>query len=319
MDDTRAGRTRRVAATAAAGLVVAIVIGLAWADRARVGDGLSLLRTADPRWLGLAAVAAAGLWLAGALAQVGALGDRVPFGRLCAVQIAASFADHLLPGGAGGMTVNGRFLRRHGLSRSAATSAVLLRTAAGWCAHVVLFAALVLSSPTDLKMAELHSGWSPPWLLVLAGLGTGAVVALGLRRWSRRRDRRPAWITATELRAGLTVLRRPRRAAALWTGACAVPLLHSLVLWAVARSLHVELGAERMVLLYLVVSALSGLVPAPGAIGALDVALVAALMAAGVPGVSATGATIAYRLFTVWAPLLPAGALLAMLVHRDVV
>jgi uncharacterized membrane protein YbhN (UPF0104 family) len=218
------------------------------------------------------------------------------------------------------MTVNGRFLRRHGLSRSAATSAVLLRTAAGWCAHVVLFAALVLSSPTDLKPAELHSGWSPPWLLVLAGLGTGAVVALVLRRRrSRCRDRRPAWITAAELRVGLSVLRRPRRAAALWTGACAVPLLHSLVLWAVARSLHVELGAGRMVLLYLAVSAVAGLVPAPGAIGALDVALVAALMAAGVPGVSATGATIAYRLFTVWAPLLPAGVLLAMLVHRDVV
>jgi uncharacterized membrane protein YbhN (UPF0104 family) len=302
----------------AAGVVVAVVAGLGVADRGTIGRGFAGLDSADPRWLVVAALSAGLLWLASALSQAGAVRGRLPFGRLCAVQVASSFADHLLPGRSGGMAVNLRFLRRQGFSRSAATSAVLIRTFVGWSAHVLLLAALVLWRP-----AEIDSAGLPSWLWLPLGGGlvaVGAAVAL-VRRTPDRGPRPVRWVRrmVCELRDGFTVMRDPGRAGALWGGSLVTPMLHSAVLYSVARSLGVQLGLVHVLILYLVAAALTGMVPAPGAIGALDVALIAALVAAGVPGTAAAGTTIAYRMFTVWLPLLPAGALLAVLIRRSVV
>lgn len=305
---------------AAAGLTLAVVAAIGYWNRGTLGRGFARLGTADPRWLAVAALAAGLLWLTGTISQAGAVRVRVPFGPLCAVQVASSFADHVMPSGCGTMAVNARFLRRQGLSRSAAASAVLVRTFVGWAGHVVLLLAIVLWRPDGLGRVPEVPWWAwPAGLTVLAGVGAATA------RLARKADA-PGWTplrrlraAARDLRDGFTVMRDWRRAAALWGGSLVGPVLHSVVLYAVARSIGVQLALVHVLVLYLAAAAVTGIVPAPGAVGALDVALIAALVAAGVPGTTAAGATIAYRMITVWLPLLPAGALLVLLIRRRVV
>jgi uncharacterized membrane protein YbhN (UPF0104 family) len=149
-------------------------------------------------------------------------------------------------------------------------------------------------------------------VLVLA-----AIPAAALLIRHRRRRGGPQWVD--DLLAGLAVQRTPAKAVALWSGALIAPLLHALVLFAVAQAMSVDLSWLHLLALYLAVSTLSGILPVPGAVGALEVVLIAALVGAGVPGATAAGTTVAYRMFTVWLPLLPAAVLLAVLVRHDVV
>jgi uncharacterized membrane protein YbhN (UPF0104 family) len=51
----------------------------------------------------------------------------------------------------------------------------------------------------------------------------------------------------------------------------------------------------------------------------LDVALVAALVAVGEPATVALAGVLAYRLVTVWIPLLPGACALTVLIRRKVI
>jgi len=66
-------------------------------------------------------------------------------------------------------------------------------------------------------------------------------------------------------------------------------------------------------------SSVSALVPSPGGFGALDVALVAGLVAVGTPSATALATVLAYRLLTVWLPLVPGACVLAVLLRRRVI
>jgi uncharacterized membrane protein YbhN (UPF0104 family) len=297
-------------------LVAATVVALVFAQRGVLVSGLSRLGGADPRWLVPAAFSAVLLWLASALSQAGAVGSRLPFPALCAVQAAASFADHFLPGGSGGFLVNVRFLRRQGLTGPEAATSVVLRSVVGWCVRLPLLAAVLIWQPQYVLPLGRRIPNGPAEIGIAVALAAAIAVLLVLAR-HRCRSGAPRWFT--DLRVGLAVLRTPGKAAALWLGALIAPLLHALVLFAVAQAMHVDLSWVHVLVLYLVVSTLTGILPIPGVVGALEVVLVAALIAAGVPGADAAGTTVAYRMITVWLPLLPAGVLLALLVRRNVV
>lgn len=301
-----------VAATVAL-TAVAIAVG----DRATVQDGVARLGSSDREWLLLAGTLACSMWLCGTLTQLGVVRIRPPIGRLFAVQVAGSFANHVLPAGVGGIAVNLRFLRRLGMTRQAALAAQALNASAGALTHLVLLAIALAFAPATLlapATARLDTASDRTGTLLLAAgivLTMGAVVAATTRRTLLTR-------TAAELRLLAAVAADPRRAVSLWTGAFAGPLVHAVVLFAVLRAIGSPLSLLVVLPVYLACSALSALVPSPGGIGSLDVVLTAGLATAGLPVGSAVGAVVAYRFLTVWLPLLPAAGTLAVLIKRRV-
>lgn len=295
--------------TSALALLVALATAaLAVLHRQTFAGATTTLAGGNVTWLTLAGLGTVGLWLAGTASQVGTLPVRLPLGRLFAVQIAASFANHVAPAGVGGAVVNLRFLRRQGVPTPTGVASLGLNTAAGALAHVVLLAALTMCVPGSVLAATRVVS---PRVLLLA-----APVVLGVAAAAAFLARRPVRRHLAELRA---VLADRRRTVALWVGALATPASHVFVLYAVGRALGVSADIAVVGAVYLTVSTISALVPAPGALGAFDVLLVAGLSAAGIPAASALAATVAYRLVTVWLPLLPAGFLLAVLVRRNVI
>ena len=303
------------------GVAVALVVLLV-RHRTMLDAGSDSVAGADLAWIGLAAAGTVLLWTAGTVSQLGSVRPRLPLRRLFAVQVAATFANHVLPGGSGGLAVNIRFLCRYGLSRGEAVGAVALNMAAGGVTHAGLLVVALVAAPDALTAAlgpgAPHRLASQPraWELAAAlavPLAGGLVWAA--RRWGARAVRH----VRAQLAVLSAVVRTPRRAAQLWGGSLAVPVLHCLTLYAVLLSLGGGVPFLPVALAYLAASSLSALVPSPGGFGALDVALVAGLVAVGVPSAAALATVLAYRLLTVWLPLVPGACVLVVLLRRRVI
>ncbi|WP_308407523.1 hypothetical protein [Streptomyces olivochromogenes] len=129
------------------------------------------LAAADGEWLVRACVAAAATWVCTALAQQGAVAERLPRGRLVAAQFAAGAAHHLLAAGVGATVVNLRFLTRCGLSTRREATSLAMKAAVGGMARCALGVALLVASP-----GTVHLSARVPHVLVLLPVATGAAV-----------------------------------------------------------------------------------------------------------------------------------------------
>lgn len=326
----------------AIGVVLAVVV-VGVLNRGDVAHGIKALATADTGWLSLGTGISLLLFFAGTVTQFGSMPTNPPVRRVFAVQVAASFVNHLLPAGTGGMAVNVRFLHRHGLGRGAAVGSVGLNSLAGLVSHILLLVGAVAISPAMMGSVRRQFDWSawvhsvtsiPPatWLGIAAGVAVVLAAAVVIVR-SARRTRAAAWIIGLARRArsltgrlvrevkGLgAVIRQPSRAAALWLGSFSVPLIHGLILFTVLQSIGAPMGVGTVVVTYVVVSSLTALVPSPGGVGALDVALPAAFAAVGGISVAdAVAAVVGYRLLTVWLPLLPGAAVFTFLLRKRII
>jgi len=318
-----------VVRTGLAALVVMTVAVLVIRQRAMLEAGTDSVARADLLWLTFGAAGTVLLWTAGTVSQLGSIPARVPVLRLFAVQVAGTFVNHLLPAGMGGMAVNVRFLSRRGIPKATAVGAIAVNLAAGVVTHTALLVAALLLAPSSLTAtvtqggsllggltAHLRGGWP-----VIAVAAAAITVAMTLRIMPSLWDRTAHVARQVPKQLVLlgTVLRTPARAAQLWIGSVAVPVLHCLTLYAVLRSLGGTVPVVDVSVAYLLASSLSVVLPSPGGFGALDVALVATLVAVGEPMAVALAAVLAYRLLTVWVPLVPGACVLAVLLHRKVV
>jgi uncharacterized membrane protein YbhN (UPF0104 family) len=147
----------------------------------------------------------------------------------------------------------------------------------------------------------------------------GACVVLAAR--SRHRVTETRWFRSwvAELSALGAVLHDPARGRQLWLGAALLPLAHAFSLYFALRAVGSDLVVGTVLGAYLLASAVSALIPSPGGFGSLDVALTAALVASGCPAPTAVAGVLAYRVVTVWLPLIPSLGVLSWLIRRRVI
>lgn len=272
-----------------------------------LASGAGRLAAADQGWMLVAATAALGTWVSSALAQQGAVPQRLPGGRLVAAQLAASAANHVLPAGLGAGAVNLRFLMRCGLPVGRSASALAVKATAGVVVRIVLIGVLAAVCPGVLRVPPVSAGVLGAVLAVVVLV----TVLLNCPLWPR--CRRALGTVLADIRA---VHARPHRAVALWGGSLAFAALHALVLICVTQAVELPLSPARVALLYLAASSAAALLPTPGGIGSLDAALVFALTQSGTTASAAASVVIGYRLLTVWLPLVPGLLVLGMLVRR---
>ncbi|MGW4954115.1 lysylphosphatidylglycerol synthase domain-containing protein, partial [Streptomyces parvulus] len=108
-----------------------------------------------------------------------------------------------------------------------------------------------------------------------------------------------------------------------WTTTRAIPSYMSgepvRTICGTSMSLGLPVPVGHMAVAYLAATVAVALVPTPGGIGSVEAALVVALVAAGGPAAVATAVVLAFRLLTVWLPLLPGALTLAALVRMRVI
>ncbi|MGW3206460.1 lysylphosphatidylglycerol synthase transmembrane domain-containing protein [Streptomyces sp. NPDC001135] len=296
---------------------LALVAVVAVRNRSLLAEGFGQLRTASWPWLLVAAGATCLTWVAAAVTRQGAVLQPLPKGRLLATQFAAASANHLLPTGLGAGAVNLRFMTVCGVPLARSSAALALYLLAEAVGRVGLLSALLLAFPDTLRLGPLlPDGSALPLLLgavalpVVAGAVTALVRPLRTRVHAFVRD---------ALGEARSVHTRPARALALWGGSLAFPALQAAGLAAVGQALRLPVPPAHMALAYLAATVAVALVPTPGGLGSVEAALIVALVAVGGPAAVATAVVLAYRVITVWAPLLPGALTLGALVRLKVI
>ncbi|MER6013892.1 lysylphosphatidylglycerol synthase domain-containing protein [Streptomyces bluensis] len=280
-------------------------------------EGFGHLGNAQWPWL----VAAGGVtcltWVAAAVTRQGAVVERLPVRRLLATQFAAGAANHLLPTGLGATAVNLRFMTVCGVPLARSSAALALYLLAESIARVGLLLALLVAFPGALRLGALLPDTAAGPLMLAAGavLGVAVVVLAAVRRV------RTAALSflRTALTEARSVHTRPARVLALWGGSFSFPLLQAAGLTTVGLALGLDVPVAHMVVAYLAATVAVALIPTPGGIGSVEAALVIALVAAGGPAAVATAVVLAFRIITVWLPLLPGALTLGALVRLKVI
>jgi undecaprenyl-diphosphatase len=285
-------------------ILALVVLRLAWPQLHQVRPTAAALAHANWFWLPPILALAAATYVMSAIALAGAAAPPVPLGRTAVAQLAAAFTNRLAPAGLGGMATNVRFLELGGISRASALGAVALNSAVGFIVHLAAIVAIVpMLRGTGAGPGIPGEGLLDRWFLVvvIAALAVSSARVL----WTRcpaLRDRLPARATVAAVSAGL---RRPRRAGALWLGSAGVTAGYAAALLASVQAVGGGVASVRVVAVYLGASALAAVAPAPGALGALEAALVTGLLAAGMTNRPALAAVLLFRFTTYWLPVLP--------------
>ncbi|MFD7711939.1 YbhN family protein [Streptomyces sp. NPDC059785] len=281
-----------------------------------VAEGLGQLRRAEWPWLAAACAATCLTWVAAAVTRQGAVAERLPRRRLLATQFAAGAANHLLPSGLGAGAVNLRFMAVCGVPTARSSAALALYLLAESITRVGLLLALLIAFPDALRLGPLVPAGAVGPLL----LGGAAVLCAAAALLLVRRLRTPlVSFLRTALGEARSVHTRPCRALALWGGSLAFPALQASGLAAVGLALNLPVSPVHMVVAYLAATVAVALVPVPGGLGSVEAALVVTLVGAGSPAALATAAVLAYRIITVWLPLLPGALTLGALLRLKVI
>ncbi|MFC8516217.1 YbhN family protein [Streptomyces sp. NPDC057257] len=298
-------------------LPLLLVTVIAVQHRDVLAEGFGHLRSAEWPWLLAAAGATCLTWVAAAFTRQGAVVDRLPRRRLLATQFAAGSANHLLPTGLGAGAVNLRFMTVCGIPLARSSAALALYLLAESVTRVGLLLALLLAFPDALRFGSLlPDDAMGPLLLTIGAL---AVVAALVLAFVRRLRTTAVSFLRTALGELRSVHARPSRALALWGGSLAFPALQAAGLVLVGLSLGLPVPPVHMAVAYLAATVAVALVPTPGGLGSVEAALVVALVAAGGPVAVATAVVLAYRIITVWLPLLPGALTLGALVRLKVI
>jgi uncharacterized membrane protein YbhN (UPF0104 family) len=242
-------------------------------------------------------------------------GRPVPLRLALPAVLAVSAGNAVTPAGVGGTVLAHRFHRRTGMSTPEANAALAVRAVAGSIAAFSggLFAASYAGAVT--RHAPLPSGrlLAGGGAVVLAVLTTGLVV-------QRRRVRALLVTAAATLRSASGHLRSPGRSMLLLLAAHGLLVGQIICLHGALNA--VGLAPSLAVLLVAQVGAntVKSASPwAPGGLGAMEGALVAALHGGGLPAGAAAMGVLVYRAMGWWLPVLGGVVVLGAFRRRGLV
>jgi glycosyltransferase 2 family protein len=306
-DFTTNWRSWLLALLLVAGVVIAF---LHWGDVKKFAD---LVAHSKPLWL-LAAVAAQLLTYVALAIEwrivLHAGKCRAPFGKLLGLTVAKHFADQMVPtaGMSGNVVVVDR-LRSIGASRAVALAALIMTIIAYYASYgVVSLIALVL------LWIDGHTNWVVD-ALIAASLGLSAAVP-ALALWLQRKGAKaiPKWLrqirTVCELfemvkEAPTGLVRNVRLIGflALLNGVGFLLDGLTMQLCLFALGLHVPFSAVFSA--FIIASIVVTLGPIPMGLGSFEAVSIGMLRAMGVPFEAALSATLLFRGYTLWVPLIP--------------
>ena len=329
---------RRTALQIGLGFLVAGAVIYLLAVGVGVDRLAGVLAGADPVWIALGAastLACLTAWARAWQVVLGVLDVEVGLSRLAVTFYAATFANYVTPlGQAGGEPFIAYVLSRdtgasYERSLASVVTADLLNLMPFFTFAGVGFAALLWESalpaaarPLAVGLAAMAAG-----VPVLAAVGWHFRVRLGrlALRLAAPAERYTGLVSVAGLRDRLRRLNTAFERIAADPRALAHALVYSYVGWVfftlplVAAAEAVGLTVAPLLVLFVVpASTLAGLVPSPGGLGGVEVALSALLVAlVGMAGHNAVAVTLLYRVESYWFALVVGGAAALYVIYRN--
>jgi uncharacterized membrane protein YbhN (UPF0104 family) len=266
-----------------------------------------VLRDSDWRWMIAALALSALTYLGAAWSLSGFVLEKLSLGRTLLAQLAGSFVTLVTPAAVGGVAVNLRYLRKADVEPADAAASVGVSQVFAFALHITLLIIFAAIAGTEHHASTGHSLKPPGWVYIaLAVLVACVLVILAFPAGRRLVRQRVAPALGQVIPRLLDIAQRPAKLAEGIGGAFLVTASYILCLGASVEAVGGHISLVGVAVVYLTGSAVGSVVPTPGGIGAVELALTATLTAAGVGGAAALSAVILFRLLTFYLPV-PAG------------
>lgn len=239
----------------------------------------------------------------GAVTLQGSTPAELPLIRTSQLMLAQGFLNRFTPANAGGMALRARFLQRKGEDLTSAAASVGLTSLASGAIQVVFIVGFALwaGRGDGLPAISLPSSTTVLIVLLVVLVAAGVVMAT---TWGRRVVLGRVRETARSLVATLSeVAHSPARVAQLFGGAMLSKLTLILMFTQSARAFGVGISFAELGFLYMVANTVASAAPTPGGVGAIEAALIAALVGVDVPSATALSVVLVFRVVSYWLPV----------------
>ena len=276
--------------------LVAVWTLLAQLDFQQVSAAVS---QANIWWMLAALIFSVATYVGAGLTLVAFSPERLSLWRSTEVHLASAVVSLVAPAGVGGAAINLRFLNRKGVPTAVGVATVALVQVVQFIVTVVLLVVLAAMTGQSTGLT-LPSGW------VLVAAGVVVVVAAVVLTIPRARTWAWAKIEPTYRQVWprlVWVMSNPVRLVLGVGGALMLTLSYILSFSASLWAFGYTVPFAVLAITYLASNTVGSIVPSPGGIGPVELALTAGLVAAGVPYGVALSTAIVYRLVTFWIPI----------------
>ncbi len=287
-------------------------------ELAHVDSSWRALQSAHWIWLPVVIAWSVLTYLASAIALLGSVSVRLPFGATVLAQGASSFVNRVSPSNVGGMALNVRFLQKAGVEPSTGVAAVGVNALAGALVHAALLVIFFSWAGRGLgKAFKLPS--SSKLLVILAVVAAVIGIVMATRQGRRFAARKLLPSMRSSLASLRQVARSPARLALLIGGSALVTLAYVGGLVASVEAFGGGASVAKIGAVYMAASLVAAASPTPGGVGAIEALLTAGLTGLGISPGAAVSAVLIYRLATYWLPVVPGWLCLRRLQRMDYV
>lgn len=283
-------------------IVVGTIAGYVLLSQLADVDLQALIAQAQWWWLVIALALSLITYIGAAWSLSGFVPERLKLHRTVMAQVAGDFATLVSPPTLGAVAINIRFLQRAGLPAPLAAASVGVSQVMAFVVHIALLLIFGVAAGTQADFT-----FAPPREAVIAVIAV-ALVALGLLAIPaiRRLLTKRLGPTLKEVGPRLTtVAQRPWKLVEGIGGAVLLNLAYIGVLAACINAFDGRINLALVAVVYLTGATIGQAAPTPGGLGAVEAALAAGLVAAGLDSALAVSAVLLYRLVTFWLPTIP--------------
>jgi uncharacterized membrane protein YbhN (UPF0104 family) len=289
-------RPRSVATLVAAVVAAYLVIGQLGRE-----SFVPVLRESDWRWV-LAGLALSAATYAGAAWSLsGFVLEKLRFTRTLLAQLAGTFVTLVAPAAVGGVALNIRYLHKAKVAPADAASSVGVSQLIALGVHMVMLIIFVVLTGGSPSTSFRPPTWS---YFALGAIGAVALAVLAVPAGRRLVRSRLVPTLGQVIPRLLDIAQRPLKLAEGIGGAVVVTFGYIVCMYVsvLAVGSHAQFAAVAVV--FLTGQAIGSVVPTPGGLGALEIALSGGLSAiAHVPAAFALSAVVLFRLLTFWLPI----------------
>ncbi|MCU0270145.1 MAG: flippase-like domain-containing protein [Acidimicrobiales bacterium] len=277
---------------------------------------LDEIKDANWAWFPLVLLMSVLTYLGATMSLTGAVPNRLRTAPTFLTQLGSSFASKLAPAGAGGMALNVRYLQKAGVDTPVAASGVGLNSVGGFAMHMILMIVfLVWAGRSAFGSFKLPD---PKYFLYgVAAVVVLAVIAFAIPAVRAQFRTRLIPVIKRSMGGVAAVMRRPGKLALLLGGSTVVTTSYIFAIYFSIRAFGGDLTFAQVGAIYLAGSTVASAAPTPGGLGALEAALIAGFVAAGMDNDVAVPSVFLYRFATFWIPILPGWACFTYLQRND--
>ncbi len=262
---------------------------------------LPVLRQSDWRWILVGLLLSAVTYAGASWSLSGFVLEKLRFARTVLAQLAGTFVTLVAPAAVGGVALNIRYLNKAKVAPADSASSVAVSQVIAFALHMTLLVVFIAITGGAHRAPFHVPGWAYFALAAIAAVALSVLAVPAGRRVIRSRLAPTLGQVIPRL---LDIAQRPAKLAEGIGGALLVTFGYILCLQVSVLAVGAHAPFFAVAVVFLTGNAIGSVVPTPGGLGAIEIALSGALATiAHVPTAFALSAVLLFRLLTFWLPI----------------